>query len=301
MILPIGDTPNPDRIPWANGLLIVVNVLVFLLVTMPLAATPAEPASVGALVEVYGRLPALPTAYDAFVLEYGFQTAAPSLTDLFASLFLHAGFAHLFGNMLFLWIYGDNVEARLGSIPYLLFYLGCGVAATLFYGVLSGPSLVPLVGASGAISGVLGAYLVWFPYNRVKLLVGFWPLWLEVVLVPAWLVLSGYLLVDNLLPLLLQSRSNVAYGAHIGGFLAGLVVSLVLRPRLAARDEPGLADLEAGRAAVRRGDLPAGYQHLMRAWRHGSPAVAEQALAELSSLPDPRLRAWGRRRGRGDW
>ncbi|MCA9566851.1 MAG: rhomboid family intramembrane serine protease, partial [Myxococcales bacterium] len=195
-------------------------------------------------------------------------------------------------NLLFLWIFGDNVEARLGSVPFLLFYLVCGAAATGLYALLAGPSLVPLVGASGAISGVLGAYLLWFPHNRVKLFVGLWPIWLDIILVPAWVVLGSYLVLDNVLPLLLGAGGNVAYGAHVGGFLAGLAVAGALGRSRAAGLEGGEREISLGRSALKAGDLAGAYQHLIRAAQDPSPVVRERALRELAKIPDPRLQAW---------
>jgi len=137
--------------------------------------------------------------------------------------------------MLFLWIYGDNVEHRLGTIRFLFWYLATGVAATLSHALFAMKSPLPMVGASGAISGVLGFYFVWFPRNRVKFLV-LLPFFLHVVLVPAWIALGLYLLVDNLLPLFVaQSGAGVAYGAHIGGFVAGAIAALFMQRRPPAR------------------------------------------------------------------
>lgn len=172
------------------------------------------------------------TAYDLYVFANGFRPAAPSLRDLFFSMFLHGGFLHLAGNMLFLWIYGDNVEHRLGSLRYLLAYLGCGVAATAFHALSSPGSDVPMVGASGAISGVLGFYFVFFPRNQVRLLWLLPPFVMQVFAVPARIVLGIYLVLENLLPYVLASRDvGVAHGAHLGGFFAGLGVALLMRRR----------------------------------------------------------------------
>jgi hypothetical protein len=131
--------------------------------------------------------------------------------------------------MLFLYIFGDNVEHRLGSLRYLFAYVGTGIAATLFFALFVPGSQVPLIGASGAISGVLGCYFLWFPRNQVKVFVFLFPLLMTQVLVPARLVLGFYLLVDNLLPFLMTRASGggVAHGAHIGGFLAGMGVAAV--------------------------------------------------------------------------
>jgi membrane associated rhomboid family serine protease len=174
------------------------------------------------------------SAYDLFVFEYGFRPASPELLDLVSSIFLHGGFMHLFGNMLFLWIYGDNVEARLGRVQYLAAYLLTGVAATLFYTLFAVRSPLPLVGASGAISGVLGFYFLWFPRNTVRLFVFLFPFFMNVIEIPARIVLGIYLLIDNLLPFLMTQGSQgggVAHGAHLGGFIAGLAITWTMNRR----------------------------------------------------------------------
>ena len=176
MFLPLGDEPNPRGIPWVTYSLIAVNTAVYLFISLPLSFGRPD-ASDPLLVEyVQVLLETLPqdrfvasevvqqlSAYDLFVFDHGFRPAAPAPIALLTSMFLHAGFAHLAGNMLFLWIYGDNVEHRLGPVLYLTAYLATGVAATLFHTVFDLGSALPLVGASGAISGVLGFYFVWFP------------------------------------------------------------------------------------------------------------------------------------------
>ena len=120
--------------------------------------------------------------------------------DLLSCMFLHGSLMHLFGNMLFLWIYGDNVERRLGSFAFLLWYLLTGVAATLAHALVFSSSEVPLVGASGAISGVLGFYFVWFPRNVVRMLAFLPPFLMQVFEIPARYVLGMYLVLDNLCP-----------------------------------------------------------------------------------------------------
>ncbi|MCX6550957.1 MAG: rhomboid family intramembrane serine protease, partial [Acidobacteria bacterium] len=209
MILPLSDAPNPGGRPYITYLLIAANVAVYLLVSLPLSSQPPDPADpmLGAYIEVVrNQLPSdVPlrailnslSAYDLFVFSHGYKPIAPQVTDLFFSLFLHGGFLHLFGNMLFLWIYGDNVEYRLGSLGFLFWYLATGVAATLFFALFSPGSAVPLVGASGAISGVLGFYFLWFPRNTVRMFVFLFPFFMNVVSVPARLVLGIYLVVDN--------------------------------------------------------------------------------------------------------
>jgi membrane associated rhomboid family serine protease len=237
MFLPLSDAPNPQRVPWMNYFLIAMNVAVFVLFTLPLGVAPVDPrdprladyiAAVRSSIPPNVPLQAVlqdMTSYDLFVFAHGFRPGAPHATDLLTSMFLHGGFMHLFGNMLFLWIYGDNVEYRLGRVRYLIAYLATGAAATLFYALLDPDSMLPLVGASGAISGVLGFYFLWFPRNVVRVFVFLFPIFLRVVEFPARLVLGVYLVIDNLLPMLFtagQSGGGVAHGAHIGGFVAGL-------------------------------------------------------------------------------
>ncbi|MGF1510080.1 MAG: rhomboid family intramembrane serine protease [Myxococcota bacterium] len=231
MLLPIGDTPNPSNFrPYVNYALIAVNIAIFVLVSLPLVGVPATASDPGYLeyASALGRAPR--SAYDIFVFLHGFKPGAFAWDDLFTSMFLHGDFAHLGGNMLFLWIYGDNVEHYLGRAAYLFVYLLTGVAATLAFGLFAGGSLVPLVGASGAISGVLGLYFVLFPRNRIKVLFLFFPFLFQILLVPARVVLAIYLVFQNFIPVLLTGTSGggVAYGAHIGGFLAGLLVALLV-------------------------------------------------------------------------
>lgn len=229
MFLPIRDAPNPPGVAVVNYALIAVNVAVFLLITVPLGLQeldPNDPAAAEFLrqrVELYGRqaLQVPASAYDVVVHRYGYRPAEGSLLSILTSMFLHGGFMHLAGNMLFLWIYGDNVEARLGRARYLIAYLLSGAAATLFFSAFDSSSQIPLVGASGAISGVLGFYFVFFPRNVVHVAVLLFPLFMNVIQIRARVVLGFYLIVDNLLPVLASQSSNVAYGAHIGGFLAG--------------------------------------------------------------------------------
>jgi membrane associated rhomboid family serine protease len=250
MIFPIRDTPHPRAgVPVVTVCLIAINVVVYVFYTLPLSAEPPvrgpELAEYVAVMSRalsgradVGALLSHVSAYDLFLFRHGFRPAAPSLPDLVYAMFLHAGFFHLAGNMLFLWIYGDNVEYALGGLRYLAAYLGTGIAATLFHFLSSPSSPVPMVGASGAISGILGFYFVFFPRNRVHLLWLLPPFLMQVIEVPARLVLGLYLVVDNLLPYLLAgSDLGVSHGAHIGGFAAGLGVAWVMSRRAARRWE----------------------------------------------------------------
>ncbi len=315
MLLPVGDTPNPkDYRPWCNWLLIATNIAVYLFISFPLSTKgvdPYDPALQEYLRFIAPHLPraiSLPqllrhiSSYDLFIFSHGYKAGAPQLGDLFFSLFLHGGFLHLAGNMLFLWIYGDNVEHRLGHIVYLLVYLSCGVAATLFFAFFTSTSMTPLVGASGAISGVLGLYFLFFPRNRIKVFFFFFPFFMDTFLLPARLVLGFYLLVDNLLPFLLSNHGGgVAHGAHIGGFLAGLLFAwgyhqFQVRPDKLGRQKRHHPDFQSPDPPLER---------LRQALKTGNRSDAFKALHELEfsalQILDPRetvrLAGWLREAG----
>jgi len=231
MFLPIGDEPKLRGTPALTYGLIAVNVAVFLLVSLPLMSTRVDPSN-PALVD-YLRTMAQGTgvslrallahtsAYDLFLFEHGFRPGSASLVDLMTAMFLHAGWLHLIGNMLFLWIYGKSVEIYIGRAAYLIIYLATGAMATGLHAAFSLGSNVPMIGASGAISGVLGCYFLWFPRHRIKvfMMLGFF---IDVIMLPARWVLGAYLILDNILPFVLSAgEGGVAHGAHIGGFIGG--------------------------------------------------------------------------------
>ncbi len=239
-MFPIGDYPNPRGIHWMTLLLIVANVAIYALVTLPLSAQGVDPADPRVAEYLAALSKSLPpgvnpaavlgqmTQYDLFVFQWGFRPAAMNAGDLFFSMFLHGGFMHLAGNMLYLFIYGNNVEDRLG--PF----------AAMFQAAFNMASNIPMVGASGAISGVLGFYLRWFPRHYVKVFMFLPPFFMGVRMFSASLVLWIYLILDNIVPFLAaaQGGGGVAHGAHIGGFIAGLAAAFVL-----GRPEPGPAEV----------------------------------------------------------
>ena len=295
MFIPVGDTPNPRRTPYVNYLLIGVNVAVFLFVTLPLTMQPpdlSDPALMDYLyaIGIRGPVPAQAildqlSAYDLIMFEWGFRPAEASLVTLTTAMFLHGGWMHLAGNMLFLWIFGDNVENRLGSIGYLFAYLACGAAATLFFALFVSQSQTPLVGASGAISGVLGFYFLWFKRNRVKVFIFLFPFIMTTVMVPARIVLGIYLILDNLLPFLLAAgaaASGVAHGAHIGGFLAGagLGWGLDRMPRLTLWKKEQKAEAEVADSAS-DDHLLAPAARIHHFLRHGEPDRARRLFLGL--------------------
>jgi membrane associated rhomboid family serine protease len=194
MIIPISDHPNASGLPWMTLALIAANVAVFVFVTLPLSAQRPElndPLLLEYLRAIRETLPrgaslrevARQTSmYDLVVFQWGFRPAEMSVPTLFTSMFLHGGLMHLLGNMLFLWIYGDNVEHRIGPVGFLFWYLATGVAATAFQTVFTLGSQIPMVGASGAISGVLGFYFVWFPGHTVRLFALLFPFYVAIFL-----------------------------------------------------------------------------------------------------------------------
>jgi len=146
----------------------------------------------------------------------------PIYLTLLTSMFMHGSWMHLIGNLLYLWIFGDQIEDLLGHAKFLVFYLLCGLAASVAQVVLDPQSIIPCVGASGAIAGVLGAYLLKFPGNRVHVLVGIWLIALPALLVlGSWIVLQ---IIEQQNSLAGQSAGGVAYAAHIAGFLAGALL-----------------------------------------------------------------------------
>ncbi|MGA7304137.1 MAG: rhomboid family intramembrane serine protease [Rhodothermales bacterium] len=237
MLFPIGDDDRnlsgPATVTWA---IFAANVLVFIYQMLhpeftagwsvvPYEITHGQDIVRPVMVQAGGQ---------SFQID---QAPGPGFIYLtiLTAMFMHGGFAHIFGNLLYLWIFGDNVEHRFGHRAFLFLYLGSGVAATLAQIFIEPDSVIPSLGASGAISGVLGAYLVLFPRNRVQAIFFFMVvsvpavlvigLWIAFQLMSGWGMLSGG-----------PQLGGVAYGAHIGGFFAGAIAALVLRRLIAERD-----------------------------------------------------------------
>jgi membrane associated rhomboid family serine protease len=213
-MFPIGDDNTSRRIvPLVTYALIVLNVLFF-------------------LVEMNGG--------DAFIMKWAFVPSrflanpVGDFPTLFTSMFMHAGWVHLGGNMLYLWIFGDNVEDRFGSVKFIIFYLLCGLAATFAQLMFSLGSNIPNLGASGAIAGVLGAYIMMFPQGRVRVLQG-----QRIIQMPAliviglWIVLQLFSGIGSIAGA--ADTAGVAYMAHIGGFVAGFVLTFLLGGSTASR------------------------------------------------------------------
>jgi membrane associated rhomboid family serine protease len=228
-MFPIGDDPHPEGTSRLVTLtLIVVNVLAFFLeVSRP------SPDALQAFIQSWG---VVPREYSAG-RDLAPHIPLPFWSTLLTSMFLHGGWMHLGGNMLYLWIFGDNLEKAMGRVRFLLFYLVCGIAAGLAHIVFNARSNVPTVGASGAISGILGGYMLMFPRNRVRVLMRG-----GVTAVPAFVMLGLWILIQLVSSVGSVARTEetgggVAFLAHVGGFVAGLVLVKLFA---AGRGVPGV-------------------------------------------------------------
>jgi membrane associated rhomboid family serine protease len=207
-MMPLGDDNSTRKsIPFVTYTLIVLNVLFF-------------------FVELNGG--------DAFITQWAFVPSrfladpAGDFLTLFTAMFMHAGWVHLGGNMLYLWIFGDNVEDRFGHIPFAIFYLVCGLAATFAQMFFNMDSNIPNLGASGAVAGVLGAYILMFPQQRVRVLIGRVVTQVSAIIaIGLWILLQFFNGVASISET--ADTGGVAYMAHIGGFIAGFVLTFFLR------------------------------------------------------------------------
>src|ERR1700704_4397206 len=220
-MIPLRDDQPTFSTPFINYFLIVLNVVVFLW------EFSVSHRALNSVMFEFGVVPHHTLAVLAGQSPDGLATA---VLPLFTSLFLHASFLHVAGNMLFLWIFGDNIEDYIGHFQYLVFYLVSGLAAGATHILVNQSSRVPSVGASGAIAGVMGAYFILYP--RARVLIWFPPIFFFHV--PAWLML-GYWFVGNFLSGTAtaiaetsQTAGGIAFWAHIGGFIAGVVLVKVL-------------------------------------------------------------------------
>ena len=208
-MIPLRDVIPSRTTPYITVAIIVVNALVFVFEL---------------------RLPLTDRA--SFIEVYGIVPASVGSLSLLTSMFLHGGWLHFLGNMLYLWIFGDNVEDRVGHGRFIVFYLTCGLAATLAQVVSNPTSVVPIVGASGAIAGVMGAYFVLFPRSRVLTLLPLFIFW-ELIEIPAILFLGFWFLLQLLSGVgsvgAGQGVSGIAFWAHIAGFATGAVAILFFR------------------------------------------------------------------------
>ncbi|NND71153.1 MAG: rhomboid family intramembrane serine protease [Rhodothermales bacterium] len=232
MLLPIGDDDRDLSGPaYVCVAIIIANILVFLIFQQAggndafNAGYSAIPFELTQGVDLVGTR-VVRAGAESVQIQHT-PGPVPIHLTLLTSMFMHGGIMHLAGNILFLWIFGDNIEHRFGHVPFFALYLVSGLAAMVGQVLLDPSSVVPNLGASGAISGVMGAYLVLFPRNRVYAVFFF-----VIVTVPAVVVLGAWIffqVIDGFGALSGQQIGGIAYGAHIGGFIAGLVLAMILR------------------------------------------------------------------------
>lgn len=242
-MIPISDDDSDRKItPVVNYLIIAINILVFVFLqklgsneafTYSYSTVPAEILS-GHDIVTSATIAHDPVSGQQIEIPGLGVTNLPVWLTLITSMFMHGGIAHIAGNMLYLWIFGDNIENALGHKRYLLFYLLCGIIASLSHvftvHFLSGNELIPSLGASGAISGVLGGYLLLFPKRRVNVFII-----RALVPVPAYVALGFWIVLQVVSQMGLlggeETGGGVAYAAHIGGFIGGLLLVKIMQPR----------------------------------------------------------------------
>jgi len=209
-MFPLRDTQPSYSKPVVTVILIVINILIFLF-----------------------EFSLDPYSQNTFISDWGLVPDRFHLANVFTSMFLHGGWMHVLGNMWFLWIFGDNIEDILGHGKFLVFYLACGLAAAMTQVLFSPDSRIPMVGASGAIAGVMGAYMVKFPHSRINTLIFY--IFITTVEVPAWVMLIYWFfiqLVSGVGSLGAQvSQGGTAFLAHVGGFVAGIGLIFLMRPK----------------------------------------------------------------------
>ncbi len=220
-MIPLRDKNPTKRFPYMNICIIVINVAVF----------AYEVSQGSALEEFIHRFSVIPADVVSSLQRHAFFET--SFRGIFTSMFLHAGWLHLGGNMLYLWVFGDNIEDKLGHARYVFFYLICGVVSSALYVYVDPHSTVPTIGASGAISGVLGAYILLFPKARILTVIPIF-IFLQFVELPALIVLGLWFVLQffsGLASLGYQTAEagGIAWWAHIGGFVAGLILIFPMR------------------------------------------------------------------------
>jgi len=218
-LIPYKDDNPTHRFPYVTIGIIISNILIFLLEII-------SPPGMEKTVYAYGAVPQYILTFEKF------QPIHPALT-VFTAMFMHGGLFHLGGNMLYLWIFGNNIEDKLGHLRFIIFYIFCGITAAYSHALIDPHSLTPMIGASGAISGILGAYLLLFPRAGVYTLI-FLGFFVQVVKIPALIVIGFWAIVqfiNGLVSTGLVKQGGVAWFAHIGGFITGLLTIKLWLPR----------------------------------------------------------------------
>jgi len=236
MVMPLGDDDLDRRIvPVVTYALIAINVIVWLLELSGgerfINGFSAVPFEITHNTDLIGTQ-TIQAGGQSFPVEL-YAGPKPIYLTLLTSMFMHASWMHIIGNMLYLWIFGDNIEDKLGHAKFIVFYLVCGVAASMTQIIFTADSIIPSLGASGAIAGVLGAYLILFPKKNVRVLFA-----RQIVNMPAFIVLGLWIVLQVISQVGVDGgqASGVAYLAHIGGFVAGVILIFLFggRSKLAA-------------------------------------------------------------------
>jgi membrane associated rhomboid family serine protease len=210
-MIPFKDDNPTQRFPYITITLITANIAIFMFQVL-------QPAHQGKIAYAYGAVP-------HFLLSLKTVQPIHPILTVFSSMFMHGSLLHLGTNMLFLWIFGNNIEDKLGYGKFILFYLLCGLSAAYAHALINPLSTIPMIGASGAVSGILGAYLLLFPYARIHTLI-FFIFFIQVVRLPAMFVIGFWIVIQFLNGIISQGsagHSGIAWFAHIGGFIFGLL------------------------------------------------------------------------------
>ena len=218
-MIPFKDDNPTQTFPFVTIGLIVINCIVFIWEL-------SSPAGIQKIAYFYGAIPHSLISFESV-------QPVPVAASIFTSMFLHGGFFHLAGNMLYLWIFGNNIEDSVGHFKFFIFYLLSGIIAAYSHALTDAHSTIPMIGASGAVSGILGAYILLFPHARVSTLLFFGFFW-QIVRIPAVFVIGFWIVIQVINGLLSKGMLNqggVAWFAHIGGFLAGLITIKLWLPR----------------------------------------------------------------------
>jgi membrane associated rhomboid family serine protease len=218
-LIPFKDDNPSASIPFATIIIIALNISFFILELLSSRDTQY-------LVYAYGAIP-------KDILSFHSDQPIPAVLTLFTSMFMHGGLLHIGGNMLYFWIFGNNIEDRLGHLRFIFFYLFCGIFAAYAHALSSPNSEMPMIGASGAIAGILGAYVLLFPAARVHTIV-FFGFFIQVIRIPALIVIGFWAIIQFVSGLITQGilhQGGTAWFAHVGGFLAGLLTIKLWLPR----------------------------------------------------------------------
>lgn len=222
-MIPYKDDNPTESAPFVTLVIIALNVAVFIM--QVLSRTDGQ-----TIVYSFGAIP-------HNIITFTSEQPIPPAMTIFTSMFMHGGLMHLGGNMLYFWIFGNNVEDRLGHLRFIVFYLFCGVVAAYAHALTDPGSFVPMIGASGAVSGVLGAYLILYPHARVHTVV-FFGFFFQVIRIPALIVIGFWAIIQFVSGLLSQAvlhQGGTAWFAHVGGFIVGLATIRLWLPRRSNR------------------------------------------------------------------